>query len=371
MKRIKFVRNASVALALFTLTTTTALAETDTLEDTAVTEEVVVETPTEEPAAVEEAPEVEEPEEVVDEVINEVEETPVEEIPELPEVEEELDSEEPQEEVIIEETLPEEVIKEDVEVGVKPEEAKPETETPIKSTPPRTPELAAQQSSIEANVDQWIEDGLISAEAGYYFMLQIKLAETGEEMDELFTHFYDTKIVPKRLKFEEEVKKKEDEIASWVTAGYITPDEEFFMLTLLNSLNNLDASMFDELVAQGVLTQEEADEIWAIFNSLTDEEKIEFMDVFMELFRGIIQEIIDGEDGEDGEDEDEIDISEPEEVIPLVVKPKKEKEVQLVKLSSSQSELPQTGEETNSMAAAIGLLMLSVLGTFYFKKETN
>lgn len=163
--------------------------------------------------------------------------------------------------------------------------------------------------------------------------------------------------------YEEIVKKNEDEISSWVDQGYISIEEEELYYQMLHFLHDFDPEVINELVLEGILTQEEADQLIELLNEM---DSIEYMDFVMGLLRDMIFE-------EDLlEDNKEIETPKAPVVVPTNTNPKNEPKQELVQLKATSEEnntLPKTGESTKMTVSVIGLLLISALGFVYYRKK--
>lgn len=234
----------------------------------------------------------------------------------------------------------------------KPSDIVTEATETVKEEAPVLDELANQKKDLESVINNWIMEGIISNEVASTFMEQLKELSNQGEIDLLFTKFYDLSVVPQAREKEEIVKSYEDEIASWVSAGYITPEEEREFLYLLNEYASLEE-----------------------------------MGEAMIIFRGIIQEVTPEEVIEENDNEKEKeDVTgeyiKPNVIVPEVVKPNfflpknpiLEK-TQLINMETERVEgpfkfLPQTGAEKELVSVALGLFCLILFGNVYiFRRQ--
>lgn len=251
------------------------------------------------------------------------------------------------------EELPE-VVSEVVSVNkkTKPSDTITEATETVKEEVPVLDELANQKKDLESVINNWIMEGIISNEVASSFMEQLKELSNQGEIDLLFTKFYDLSVVPQAREKEEIVKSYEDEIASWVSAGYITPEEEREFLYLLNEYASL-------------------------------EEMGEAMIIFREIIQEVTpEEVIEENDNEKEKEDVTEEYIKPNVIVPEVVKPNfflpknpKLEKTQLINMETERAEgpfkfLPQTGAEKELVSVALGLFCLILFGNVYiFRRQ--
>lgn len=338
MKKNKLVKSLGLVVGVLSLYSTTALADevskdvVQELPETVVVPETVVTVPEEEPVTAE------------DVVL--AEETPAE-LEEISTDEGTLEESEQSTVEVPEGDLPIEESSENVagdeETPIDLEEVTEKEEDPEESGD--STELDNLKKYTNESISYWFNEGLITQDEYDKITADILNATTSEEIDVLFTKFYDEVIVPPVLVVEEIIKGYEDEIASWVTAGYIDQEGELFLLELLNSLDS-----------------------------------IEEMDEFMAIIRELLAEL----DNLDDEDDDVVIIEEEKEIkaedkskptYELINtnqnnKPKNNVTNVTYKVATkSQESLPKTGEEQNVAVAFSGMMMVALFGRVYLKKQ--
>ena len=234
--------------------------------------------------------------------------------------------------------------------------AKKDVELPLEEeTTPIEPEasgedLAAQKKDLEKVIANWLNEGLITEKTANSFLNQLKDVLTQGEIDVLFTEFYDTEVVPQALEIEAIVKAYEDEIASWVSLGYITEEEEMELLYTLNEYGSLE-------------------EMAAVMFS--------FRQMIQELLEEPLEEVVEVEEPLEENEETPPSVIVPQVVVPNPFLPKnKLPKQQLIDLETKPatnafSLLPKTGEEKGMVAMMIGLMVLTVYGKFYLRDKNK
>ena len=235
MKGNKFMSSIVLLSSAFMLGTVTTMAENTTetkVNDEKVVNLVKVDSKKSEEVKPETKPEEAKPETKPEEV--------------KPETKPEEAKPETKPEEVKPETKPEEVKPEtkpeEVKPETKPEEVKPETK-PEEVKPDIKAEeeaLKQQKADLDATIKGYVNSKYATVEEYNAVMLLINNAKTQTEIDEIFTNFYDTVVVPKNTPIEELIKGYEDEIASWVAQGLINGQSEVVYLHFLNSATSLE-----------------------------------------------------------------------------------------------------------------------------------
>lgn len=236
------------------------------------------------------------------------------------------------------------------------------------STPDTDDELNIGKIHTLATIDEWYKLSIITEKEYQEIYQGIQQASSIEEMDALFTHFYDTVIVPPVRAFEEIISDAEDIIFGWYDEERM--DQEL-LFTILENLIECE-------------TEEEVQDYLAR------------MDAFLtEAAQGDEKNVEDVETPkkpEGVEDEEEAEATAPKETPLPIVPPRTQEEsinntvyqggkregkpVTKIKqvapntVTSQPVQLPLTGEvKQGTRFAMLGMLLLGNVFTWYLVKK--
>lgn len=213
-----------------------------------------------------------------------------------------------------------------------------------------------------ATIDEWYKLSIITDKEYQDISHSIQQASSIGEMDDLFTHFYDTVIVPPVRAFEEVISDAEDIIFGWYDAGRM--DQELLFTILENLIECETEEEVQDYLARMDSFLTESEEVEEEVEKPKKPEKIEKPDKITPEEQPIIEETPTYQ--EDDNINDTVYQGGKTEGKPVT----KIKQVAPNTVKTQPIHLPLTGEvKPGPRFTMIGLLLLGNIFTWYVVKK--